>query len=210
MNQWLPILSFAAVSVVTWSLCRTGYNQIAHILNSGADNSAVTHESELQRLLDTAGRYFDERKWTAAEKAYLKALKMDHKNLVAYRRLAMVYSYLHNYEDAIECLELVMRRETSATDLQNYATMIYHTGDTDKAIAALDRAIELEPTLSRYVAQAKLCSLSGADDRQLESLLAAYELDRSNHAVVTMISQWYGQRKDYENQRRWAAIDKIA
>jgi len=63
--------------------------------------------------------------------------------------------------------------------------------------------------LSRYVAQAKLCHLSGADNRQLESLLAAYELDRTNRAVIAMISQWHGQHKDYENQRRWAAIDKV-
>ncbi|MCC7543708.1 hypothetical protein IT415_03325 [bacterium] len=201
-----PVLVFGILAGITWHLSRSTYNQLAHFLNSGADNSAVTHESELQRLIDTAERYYSERKWTSAEKAFLRVLKLDHKNLTAYRRLALVYSYLHNYADAQECLELVMRRETTAADLHNYSTILYHAKQSERAIQAMEQAIELEPSLVRYMSLSKMHALAHQPQKQLEALLAAHEFDRTNQPVVQSVIQWYRAHQDSERASQWQQL----
>ena len=77
----LELVAFILMAVLTWYIIRSSYNQLAHYLNAGLDNEAITHDSQLKRLIASAGRYYDERKWMAAEKAYLKVLKLDHKSL---------------------------------------------------------------------------------------------------------------------------------
>ncbi len=206
MTQLLPILIFVIFAIVTWRLSRSTYNQFAHFLNSGADNSAVTHESELQRLLDTAERYYSERRWPSAEKAFLKVLKLDHRNLTAYRRLALIYSYLHNYDDARECLELVMQRETTAADLHNYSTILYHAKQPGRAIQAMEQALELDQSLVRYTTLAKMFALTQQPQKQLEVLLAAHEFDRSSRTVVEAIVQWYRAHKDVERAKEWQRL----
>jgi len=201
--MYLPLLIFAGLALLTWRLTRSSYNQLAHFLNTGSDNTAVTHESELERLIDSATRYYSQGKWIAAEKAYLKVLKLDHKNLPAYRRLALIYSHLHNYNDAIECLEMVMKKETTAADLQNYATMLFHIKKSEKAIIALQQALELEPTIARFTALAKLYKLQNEPQRQLEILLAAHEFDTQDQDSIKLIVRWYTENNETDQAERW-------
>lgn len=203
MTLMLPILVFVVFGFISWRLSRSSYNQLAHFLNAGADNSIVTHESELGRLIETAERYYKERKWGPAEKAFLRVLKLDHKNLTAYRRLAMIYSYSRNYGDAQECLELVMQRETTAADLHNYSTILYHTRQFDTSIQVMEQAIELEPTLARFIAISKLYGLRNQPQKQLEALLAAHELDKNDASIVQAIVHWYSDHNQPQQAASW-------
>lgn len=45
------LIAFMLVAFVTWRIIRSNYNQLAHYLNAGMDNEAITHESQLERLL---------------------------------------------------------------------------------------------------------------------------------------------------------------
>lgn len=194
---------FLALAIVTWRLIRTSYNPLAHWLNSGANNAEITQESELGRLLGTANRYFMERKWKAAEKAYVKVLKHDHKNITAFRRLGLVYSYLHEYADAAECCEYVIKRQPTAVDLQNYATVLYHQRQIEQAITMMQRALELEPSLSRYIGLAKLYQAEGEDDKQLQALLAANETSRGDETARKLIAQWYRDHGQESQADSW-------
>src|SRR6266571_4788203 len=64
---------------------------------------------QLTRLVEYANRLYSERKWLAAEKAYLNVLKHDHKNITAYSHLGIIYSAQKNLADAIECFEIAAR-----------------------------------------------------------------------------------------------------
>ena len=61
-------------------------------LISNLSSAPPSQDVALDTLLDTAGRYYAEKNYLAAEKAYLKVLKVDHKNSLAYSRLGFVYS----------------------------------------------------------------------------------------------------------------------
>lgn len=177
------LLAFSIVALLTWRIIRSNYNQFAHYLNAGMDNEAITHESQLERLLAAAARYYDERKWVAAEKAYLKVLKLDHKNILAYRRLGMVYSHLHNYEDAAECFELVAKAQNTASDWQNLATVLYREKQYERAIEVMEKANALEVSTSRLLALAKLYEVTGQTRKAGDALQAAQQLDPDSAAV---------------------------
>lgn len=177
------LLAFSIVALLTWRIIRSNYNQFAHYLNAGMDNEAITHESQLERLLAAAARYYDERKWVAAEKAYLKVLKLDHKNILAYRRLGMVYSHLHNYEDAAECFELVAKAQNTASDWQNLATVLYREKRYERAIEVMEKANTLEVSTSRLLALVKLYEVTGQTSKAGEVLQAAQQFDPDSAAV---------------------------
>ena len=67
----------------------------------------VSHDTRLEGLLEIAGRYYSEKNFLAAEKAYLKVLKVDHKNSLAYSRLGFIYSHFGQVDDAVECFQIV-------------------------------------------------------------------------------------------------------
>ena len=143
-------LVFVGLAIITWRIAHTSFNGLAHWLNAGSDNTEVTQESEIGKLIATADRYFAERKWLAAEKAYLKVLKADHKNMAAFRRLGMTYSYLHNYIDAADCIEFVIKHDPTAVDFQNLATVLHHQDKLSPAIEAMRRSLETGRRLVRF------------------------------------------------------------
>ncbi|MBP9827161.1 tetratricopeptide repeat protein [Candidatus Saccharibacteria bacterium] len=196
-------LAFGIVAFITWRITRSSYNVFAHFLNAGLDNEAVTHESQLNRYLASAERYYDERKWLAAEKAYLKVLKLDHKNLTAYRRLGLVYSHLKNYADATECYELVVKRRPTAADWQNYATILFYQKKYHEAADALDRSIEMEPTLARFIALARVWRSLQEHLKQFEALAAAHEFEPDNKAVMQLLAKYHEERGDTAQAKRW-------
>jgi len=177
------LIIFVVLAFVTWRITRSSYNQFAHYLNAGLDNEAVTHESQLERLIAAAGRYYDERKWLAAEKAYVKVLKLDHKNTTAYRRLGMVYSQLKNYSDAAECFQIAMKSGGTAADWQNLATVQYHLRSHDEVEASLKKSIEIEPSVSRYLALAKAQGILDKNEEQRLTFYATQKFDTESPAI---------------------------
>jgi tetratricopeptide (TPR) repeat protein len=145
----------------------------------------------LIQLTAFADRLFTERKWLAAEKAYLSVLKLDHKNVTAYVHLGIIYSTQKNLPDAIECFTIASRLHPSAGSFQNLALAFYDNRNYIKSIAAYEKSVMFEPTAARYVglglAQLKLHNPAAAvtafeqavalepTARILQRLASAYE-----------------------------------
>ncbi|HEY6736678.1 MAG TPA: tetratricopeptide repeat protein [Candidatus Saccharimonadia bacterium] len=131
----------------------------------------------LVQLSEYADRLYAERKWLAAEKAYLSVLKLDHNNITAYSHLGVIYSTQKNMSDAIECFQIATRLRPSATTYQNLALAFYDNRNYMKSIAAYEKAVMFEPTASRYLglakAHRKLANLGAA----LEAIDKAIALD---------------------------------
>jgi tetratricopeptide (TPR) repeat protein len=162
-------------------------------LEVGAAASAIgTRRSspQLARMADYADRLFGERKWLAAEKAYLSVLKLDHKNVAAYSHLGIIYSTQKNLPDAIECFQIAARIQPSGITFQNLALAFYENRNYIKSIAAFEKSIMFEPTAQRYVglskAQHKLKNAAGS----LASLERAAELDPSKR-IIQLLADAY-------------------
>lgn len=158
-------------------------------------------DPRLAQLTTYADRLYSERRWLAAEKAYLSVLKLDHKNSTAYTHLGVIYSTQKNLADAIECFSIAARLRPSGGTLQNLALAFFENRNYIKSIATYEKAIMFEPTAQRYVglgkAHLKLSNLAAAAQayeqaleidpsrRMLERLLDVYQqADRKDDAAV--------------------------
>jgi tetratricopeptide (TPR) repeat protein len=168
------VMLLGAFTVLGWALSRqTGGS--AHTSLAPRRPSA-----RLSHLSDFADRLYSERKWLAAEKAYLNVLKVDHKNITAYTHLGVIYSTQKNMTDAIECFQMAARLRPSGSTYQNLALVYHDNHNYMKAIAAFEKAIAFEPTAARYLGLAKAQRRFSNFDGALQAIDKAIELDASD------------------------------
>lgn len=154
------------------------------------------------QMLSYADRLYDEKKWLAAEKAYLGVLKMDHKNAQAYSHLGVIYSLQKNLPDALECFTISARLRPSAPAFQNLGLAYLDNRNYMKSVAAFEKSIMFEPSTQRYIglsrAQSKLHNATASlialekaatlepSQRILQLLASAYEdAGRKQAAIET-------------------------
>jgi tetratricopeptide (TPR) repeat protein len=134
---------------------------------------------QLSQLSGFADRLYEEKKWLAAEKAYLNVLKIDHKNITAYVHLGIIYSTQKNMPDAIECFSIATRLKPSGSTFQNLALAFYDNRNYIKSIAAYEKAIMLEPHAQRYVGLGKAHLKLHNVEAAISAFASAAELDPS-------------------------------
>ncbi|MBW4061473.1 tetratricopeptide repeat protein [Candidatus Saccharibacteria bacterium] len=134
---------------------------------------------QLITAVSYADRLFAEKRWLAAEKAYVNVLKLDHKNLTAYSHLGIIYSTQKNLADAIECFQIAVRLKPTASTHQNLATAYYENHNYIKAISAFEKAIMFEASASRYIGLSKAYKKVSNLEGVVTSLEQAHALDAS-------------------------------
>jgi len=170
------------------------------LLETGAAPATLApprNSPRLTQMTTYADRLFAEKKWLAAEKAYLGVLKVDHKNVTAYSHLGIIYSTQKNMPDAIECFEIAGRLHPSGTTLQNLALAFFDNRNYIKSIAAFEKAIMFEPTAQRYVGLSKSHSKLHNTPQVILALEKAAQLDPTQR-ILQMLADAYEEagRKD--------------
>ncbi|MDF2461616.1 MAG: hypothetical protein K0S68_1019 [Candidatus Saccharibacteria bacterium] len=168
-------------------------------LEAGAPGAIlpVKSNARLIQMAEYADRLFAEKKWLAAEKAYLGVLKLDHKNVTAYSHLGIIYSTQKNMVDAIECFQIAVRLKPSGATLQNLALAFYDNRNYIKSAAAFEKANMLEPSAQRYVGLSKAHHKLHNADASITALEKAVELDPSKR-ILQLLADAYDEagRKD--------------
>jgi tetratricopeptide (TPR) repeat protein len=134
---------------------------------------------QLAGMLTYADRLYAEKKWLAAEKAYLGVLKVDHKNVTAYSHLGIIYSMQKNFPDALECFTITTRLRPSATSFQNLALAYFDNKNYMKSVAAFEKSIMFEPNAQRYIGLSKAQKQLHNSTASLNALEKAAALDPS-------------------------------
>jgi len=165
--------------------------------------------AQLAQLTAYADRLYTERKWLAAEKAYLSVLKLDHKNVTAYAHLGIIFSTQKNMPDAIECFEIAAQLKPSARAFQNLASAFYDNRNYIKSIAAYEKSIMFEPHAQRYVglgkANLKLHNIPAA----VTAFEHAVNLD-STKPILALLADAYDQTgKKNEANAVYARIHQL-
>lgn len=157
----------------------------------------------LASLIDYADRLYSEKKWLAAEKAYLGVLKLDHKNITAYTHLGIIYSAQKNFADAIECFQIAVRLKPGATTHQNLGLAYYENRNYMKAIAAFDKAIMFEASPARYLALARAYQKVRDTAHALTALERAAALELSKRTVEPLAEAYIaaGRQEDAQTLR---------
>jgi tetratricopeptide (TPR) repeat protein len=155
-----------------------------------------SQDETLDNLLDIAGRYYAEKNYLSAEKAYLKVLRVDHKNSLAYSRLGFIYSHLGNNEDAIECFKIVADTYPNAASFHNLSMMYFKTREYQKSADALEKSLSMEMHINRLVNLARIYRILNKFDKQLSTLKKAIELDPQNVEIMQLLAEAYLHEKD--------------
>lgn len=162
------------------------------IINGVVEMFAVlpmSHDTRLETLLDIAGRYYAEKNYLAAEKAYLKVLKVDHKNSLAYSRLGFIYSHFGQTEDAIECFQIVADTYPNAASYYNLSMMLFKNRKFKRSAAALEKSIDMEETTNRLIALARVYRVMNVYDKQIKVLERAMELEPDNTSIISLLAE---------------------
>jgi tetratricopeptide (TPR) repeat protein len=165
----------------------------------------------LSQLVDYADRLYTEKKWLAAEKAYLSVLKVDHKNFTAYSHLGIIYSTQKNMPDAIECFEIAARLRPSGTSFQNLGLAYFDNKNYIKSVAAYEKAIMFEPATPRYVGLAKAWHKLANHNQEIAVLTKASETDASAK-VLELLAMAYtsaGKKTEAEATMQRAQMAKV-
>jgi tetratricopeptide (TPR) repeat protein len=151
----------------------------------------VSHDARLDSLLEMAGRYYAEKNYLAAEKAYLKVLKVDHKNSLAYSRLGFIYSHFGQVDDAIECFQIVADNYPNAASYYNLSMMLFKSRKFKRSAKALEKSIEMEETSARLVALARVYRVMGLYEKQIKTLKRALELEPESVSIMQLLAESY-------------------
>lgn len=161
-----------------------------------------TTQDILEKLIVIADRYYREKRYLPAEKAYLRLLKYDHKNLVAYNRLGFIYTHFTNFDDAVECFKIVAEAHSTATAHQNLAMAYFKKQDYTSSADELKKASELEPTTARYLSLARIYRQLKRSDAQIDVLQKAVTADPDNVEILNLLADALMQNKDTVGARR--------
>jgi len=166
---------------------------------------------KLAHYLQYGAKLYAEKKFIQAEKAYLGALRVDHKNIQAYTRLGMIYSAQKNLADGIECFQIVTQLDASATSFYNLGLIYFENRNYIKAIAAFEKSLMFEPSASRHIALAKTYQKIGGNAKMLESLEQAALIEPTKKHLSLLVEAYTKSRlpaKAAEAAARLEALDQ--
>jgi tetratricopeptide (TPR) repeat protein len=190
------ILLVLLISFITLGAIIYRKNAFATFLVNNLSATPPSQDVALETLLEIAGRYYAEKNYLSAEKAYLKVLKVDHKNSLAYSRLGFIYSHLGNTEDAIECFTIVADTYPNAASYHNLAMMYFKNRDFNKSAEALEKSLSMEMHFSRLINLARIYRAMNKFDLQLQTLKKAHELEPENLEAMQLLAEAYLHEKE--------------
>lgn len=164
-------------------------NRLVDFFITNLSATPPSKDSQLEDLLEVAGRYYAEKNYLAAEKAYLKVLRVDHKNSLAYSRLGFIYSHLGNTEDAIECFQIVADTYPNAASYYNLAMMYFKVHEYNKSATALEKSLEMEMHFNRLVTLARIYRVQNKYDLQISALKKCVELQPKNIEAIQLYAE---------------------
>lgn len=186
--------------------------QLSTLATTGTAGTLAPRRSspQLAQMTAYADRLYAEKKWLAAEKAYLGVLKLDHKNVTAYSHLGIIYSTQKSLADAVECFAIATQLKPSGVTYQNLALAYYDNRNYMKSVAAYEKAIMFEATAPRYIGLSKACRKLSNLPQTIAALEKAAEIEPSKR-VLQLLADTYidaGQKTEATRiNQRLQALD---
>lgn len=190
------VILFVAVAVLSYYFLIHKSSVAGTIFSPNVSTKPITHETKLEKLKEVANRYYEEKNFLAAEKAYLKVLKIDHKNIRAYSRLGFIYNHFGNIQDAIECFEIVAKAGPSATSYHNLAMAYFKNRDFAKSAEALEKSLQQEESVTRLISLARIYRILSRYDKQVGVLQRAHSMQAMDTDILLLLADAYLHVKD--------------
>lgn len=159
------------------------------ILRRPTATKSVTNtqkSDQLKKLEEYAARLYGQKQYRAAERAYLKVLKLNHRDWLAYNRLGLIYLALKNFDDAIECFQISAQINPTAASWYNLGSAYNENNNSIKAVSAIEKSIMFEATASRYIGLSRAYSRVNNHAKAIWSLEQAVLLEKSKKTLALL------------------------
>ncbi len=193
------VIVFLSLFILTFLLLSKYKIGVVEAIANSLAILPVSHDSRLESLLEIANRYYFAKNYLAAEKAYLKVLKVDHKSSLAYSRLGFIYSHFGQVNDAIECFQIVADNYPNSASYYNLSMVLFKSRRFKRSAVALEKSISMEETSARLVTLARIYRVIGYYDKQIKTLARALHLEPASTSIMQLLAEAYlheGQPKE--------------
>ncbi|MFI5240225.1 MAG: tetratricopeptide repeat protein [Candidatus Saccharimonadia bacterium] len=169
------------------------FRAIRRLPSASGNPKAVTlkrQNPQIETALNYAEKLYSEKKYIAAEKAYLEVIKLDHKNISAYTSLGKIYLNMKNFADAIECCQIAAQLAPGAPAFANLGSAYFENKNYIKSIAAYEKSIMFEPSSKRYVGLGKAYTKLSNWPKAISALEKAITLEDSRQNQQLLLSAY--------------------
>lgn len=140
-------------------------------------------------LVRTAEQFFSARKFDKAEEKFIAAIKLDQKNISAYRGLADTYFAKGAIEEARETYKFVLQLDPEDDSVMvKLAEIAESQGDLEEAVEFLEKAITVNDSFApRFYHMARLLNKVNQPEVARDAVSQAVELDPENSEYLDLL-----------------------
>lgn len=165
---------------------------IVEIVEEVAEIEPVLVEEPNQKVLElvrTAEQFFSAGKFEKAEEKFIAAIKLDQKNISAYRGLADTYFAKGAVEEARETYKFVLQLDSEDDSVMvKLAEIAESQGDLEEAVEFLEKAITVNDSFApRFYHMARLLNKVNQPEIARDAVSQAVELDPENSEYLDLL-----------------------
>lgn len=152
--------------------------------NLGKETSSEVgkKKGELKDLIQEGDYALANRDYEIAEKKYIAAIRIDPKNILAYRGLGDVYLHQGQLEEAEETYQFLLQlNATNDNVYMKLGDLAEQKGEIEKAVECYQQAVLINDQISsRFIRLAELLKSIGQHSTAFEAVRQAVELEPDN------------------------------
>jgi len=177
------IIAFILV-IVAFVLLYRSMNKLQATSAKSVQNAKPTPEpSELEK----AEKLYAEKNYTEAESLYVEALKHQHKNVLIYQRLAVIYRALGKTTDMVDCLQIISQLSPTSEHYHQLGVVLYENRNYIKAISAFQKSLMIDASARGYVALGRSFQKISNVGKAVKAYERAAELEVNRHTLMALV-----------------------
>lgn len=163
-------------------------------------STSTTAKADINEKLELAVKYLSENKYQEAIITYRDAIKIDSKNVIAYKGLSLAYQLSNKTDLAQEALEDGLKVVTQTSQLKlMQADLMMDQGEADNAEAIFKELVSSDnPTYIAYQAYTYYLNRQGKQQEAINLLEQAVAKNKTDYKLNSMLAELYYENGDQE------------
>jgi len=137
-------------------------------------------------VMERAEKLFAAKNFTEAESLYVEALKTDHKNVLLYQRLAVIYRALGKTTDMLDCMQIITQLSPTSEHFHQLGVVLYENRNYIKAISAFQKSLMVEASARGYVALGRSFQKISNVTKAVKAYERAADLEVNRHTLMAL------------------------
>ena len=150
--------------------------------------------------LEKAEKLYAEKNYTEAESLYVEALKHQHKNVLIYQRLAVIYRALGKTNDMVDCLQIITQLSPTSEHYHQLGVVLYENRNYIKAISAFQKSLMIDASARGYVALGRSFQKISNVGKAVKAYERAADLEVNRHTLMALAEGYKLARQPAKQQ----------